>query len=701
MKYWQAWMACGLLMSLPAAAQADIFRWDNGELIPGTEGITPGPGVDLSSWNSPQRNLHYADFSRPFNSLDLTGANFSSSWLDDSQFPAAILKNANLSGTNLTDASLSHSNLTNANLSGAVVTGAQFVRTTSGGFTKEQLYSTASHQQRDLSGINLFGNDLTGWDFSGQDLTGAEFGASQLSSANLSGAVITGVRFDSTTSGGFTQEQLYSTASYQQKNLRDIDLTSNNLTGWDFSGQDLTGAYFYYSMLTNADLSGANLTYAQLYNSVTLTNANLAGAIVTGAALYGTHSFTREHLYSTASYQQKNLRAIGLSGIDLAGWDFSGQDLTGASLTGSRLTNANLSGANLTNARMGSSPYGEVADTTLTNANLAGAIVAGANLYNTPSFTREHLYSTASYQQRNLRRIRLGYNNLTGWDFSGQDLTGASFISSRLTNTNFSFADLRGALMPSEPIQLARNTIREFGAINGLHLAAGETLVVRDADIGITVNDSMNIFSGGTLELVLGDADWGSTIAVAANITPDLGGTLRIRFADQANLVSMSGTTFDFFHWPAVLDTNNRFDAIELPPGTRWDLNQLYLTVTATLTAIPEPSAVLLSACGTAAWILGRALRQRVARGRCEQLARIMQEKPRNTRNTRKAPNFKHVKNGHESTLRTKLASSSYRNAIVCIVFRMFSVFRGELDRVKRVIISRLIRSEPSVIAFE
>ena len=97
----------------------------------------------------------------------------------------------------------------------------------------------------------------------------------------------------------------------------------------------------------------------------------------------------------------------------------------------------------------------------------------------------------------------------------------------------------------------------------------------------------MNALSGGTLELVLGDADWGSTMAVEAGITPDLGGTLRVRFDDQANLESMLGTTFDFFNWPAVLDTNNRFDAIELPPGTQWDLNQLYLTGTAKLTFIP------------------------------------------------------------------------------------------------------------------
>ena len=78
MTNWQAWMACGLLMSLPAAAQADIFRWDNGQLIPGTEGITPGPGVNLSSpygeWSSPQRNLRFADFS---GGLDLTEASFS------------------------------------------------------------------------------------------------------------------------------------------------------------------------------------------------------------------------------------------------------------------------------------------------------------------------------------------------------------------------------------------------------------------------------------------------------------------------------------------------------------------------------------------------------------------------------------------------------------------------------------------------
>ena len=97
MTNWQAWMACGLLMSLPAAAQADIFRWDNGQLIPGTEGITPGPGVQLDHHELAFAVLYH---------LDLTDSRFDFS--------------------NLTNADLRESKLTSANLTEAVVTGAFF-----------------------------------------------------------------------------------------------------------------------------------------------------------------------------------------------------------------------------------------------------------------------------------------------------------------------------------------------------------------------------------------------------------------------------------------------------------------------------------------------------------------------------------------------------------------------------------------------
>ena len=98
----------------PRRPHADIYRWDTGEVIPGTEGIEPGPGLDLSSqihwepevglvsdgpWNTGGHNLRYADFS---NGVDLTGATFRRSWLDYSDFSGANLTNVDLGGAIVT-----------------------------------------------------------------------------------------------------------------------------------------------------------------------------------------------------------------------------------------------------------------------------------------------------------------------------------------------------------------------------------------------------------------------------------------------------------------------------------------------------------------------------------------------------------------------------------------------------------------------
>ena len=202
-----------LLASLPCL-HADIYRWDTGAVVPGTEGITPGPGVQLD-----HIELEYARLGgwNPGEAMDLTGANFeasnltianlSSSTLTNANLAGAnlyssTLTNANLTGANLAGATLPYSTLTNANLTGAVVTGTQFNNTTSLGFTSAQLYSTQSYAAKDLHGIDLWYNNLTGWDFSGQNLTGANLSYSTLTNANLTGAVVTGTQFDNTTSRG-------------------------------------------------------------------------------------------------------------------------------------------------------------------------------------------------------------------------------------------------------------------------------------------------------------------------------------------------------------------------------------------------------------------------------------------------------------------------------------------------------------------
>jgi uncharacterized protein YjbI with pentapeptide repeats len=126
---------------------ADIRMYHTGQIIPGTQGITPAPGIDLSGWNTPGHDLESANLQ----TTDLTNASFAAS--------------------DLTSAEFAYSTLSNVNFSAAIVKGADFYGTT--GFIASQLYSTAGYTRADLTGIGLGGIDLTGWNFASQNLTSA------------------------------------------------------------------------------------------------------------------------------------------------------------------------------------------------------------------------------------------------------------------------------------------------------------------------------------------------------------------------------------------------------------------------------------------------------------------------------------------------------------------------------------------------
>ena len=87
---------------------------------------------------------------------------------------------------------------------------------TSRGFTREQLYSTASYRSKNLQATGFIFNDVSGWDFSGQDLTGSAFAATNVTNADFTDAVIKGA---SLSGEGFTKEQLYSGELTNQKTL--------------------------------------------------------------------------------------------------------------------------------------------------------------------------------------------------------------------------------------------------------------------------------------------------------------------------------------------------------------------------------------------------------------------------------------------------------------------------------------------------
>jgi uncharacterized protein YjbI with pentapeptide repeats len=80
-------------VSLAESVRGDIYRWDNGQVIPGTEGITPGPNL-----NFPSGVLEYAEFG----GADLVGA-----MLESSDLFSADFSSANLTGANLGNADVS------------------------------------------------------------------------------------------------------------------------------------------------------------------------------------------------------------------------------------------------------------------------------------------------------------------------------------------------------------------------------------------------------------------------------------------------------------------------------------------------------------------------------------------------------------------------------------------------------------------
>ena len=209
------------------------------------------------------------------------------------------------------------------------------------------------------------------------------------------------------------------------------NLSTRNLTQAFLNSVNLSNANLTSTTLSDATLVSANLTGATL-SSATLTGADLSAATV-AQAKFDHSNLTAAQLYSTQSYSNKDLHGIKLWSNNLTGWDLSNQNLTAASLgSNSILTGANFSGANLTNA---SFDY----TSSLTGAVFTNATITGAGFWRAHP-TATQIYSTTNYQAHNLQGILFGDNNLSGWNFVDQNLTGTD-----LRGCDFTGANLTGA----------------------------------------------------------------------------------------------------------------------------------------------------------------------------------------------------------------------------------------------------------------
>ena len=177
-----AFAICGAaFFGLPAqSARADIFQWEyvdpadpsqgkqqSSTLCPGGAGVNAVPGVSLQS-----RNLTMAYLI----GTDLTGANGFLTNLTNADLSRAFVTNARFVGAELTGADFTDADVRGANFQAAFG---------STGLTLAQLYSTASYQAHDLTGIKLSRNNLSGANLVGQNLTNAAFDSATLSGADF------------------------------------------------------------------------------------------------------------------------------------------------------------------------------------------------------------------------------------------------------------------------------------------------------------------------------------------------------------------------------------------------------------------------------------------------------------------------------------------------------------------------------------
>ena len=180
-------------------------------------------------------------------------------------FSRSSLQNANFKDADLTGSDFGQTDLSGADFTDATINNVYLDRSN---FTSQQLESTKSYKQKDLSGVDMTRLNISfeGKDLSGFDLSNTNLERINLKNAIFEDAIINDARFyGSSIEQEITLAQIMQTKSYKDK--------------------DLSGASFHYTIFENADFSGFNLqrtmfgsSASNLFKNVNFTNADLRGA---------------------------------------------------------------------------------------------------------------------------------------------------------------------------------------------------------------------------------------------------------------------------------------------------------------------------------------------------------------------------------------------------------------------------------------
>lgn len=469
-------------------------------------------------------------------------------------------------------------------------------------------------------GYNYSGQTLKDIDFYGKDLSNSDFSNSRIEES-VGFNVVTSLDYSDFTSAEFYSQlpttlyggntgrvirgvKFINTKFYKEQSLY-IDCDGVNFNGADFSNATKLKGNYSLSIggtnslvkLNNVSFENVNFSNSQLlFYNCSLTNCSFNNANISGASIYlHKTSFTgKDIIAQSKNYKNKDLNSITFQGGILNDTDFSGFNLKNISLLNSQIKNSNFDGADLssavfcndyysdgndftgssfvgadfTNANISLSnfSYTNLKDAILSGANLGGvdftgANIRGADLTSTVSngFTEAQLKQTMSFQMGDLRGVMFDYNNISKWDLSGQKLQHASFFATRITNVNFTGADLRGAEMSAtadSPIY--KNTIMVDGTIKNFSMISEEDTLkihkykpldengimisakVSEADASISGGAKLTLEQGAFFEVANG-----KTLTVASDgliqIDTDLSGSTIFNVNSNSGLVFEDG----------------------------------------------------------------------------------------------------------------------------------------------------------------
>jgi len=287
-----------------------------------------------------------------FNGANLSGASLEGADILSTKFNNCAFRNAimrRLEADWVIDPSC---DLTDADIGGASIR-----------LTAEQLQSTKNYKAMDLSDTTIMG-DLAGVSFRGFNLRSTTFAVCDLTGCDFTDAEIWGMSVygggaydrDGRWTGSsncvdsqFSKEQLYSTRSYQRRDLDCVQFHRCNFRNADFSNQTL-------GFFCECDLEGAVFTNAghitgagDSRHSTCMSLGSVSTQRDSPPIGFEACNLSTKQFYSTRIYATKKLQpGCRMERMDLKGWDFCGFDLRYV-----RIALSNMANANLDNARSG------------------------------------------------------------------------------------------------------------------------------------------------------------------------------------------------------------------------------------------------------------------------------------------------------------------------------------------------------------